>query len=1191
MRPACVASPCQAWPRPRTRTTKTRFVQRGQALVDRGQYQEAVKVCRLGLLASPTEVAGRLVLATALAELERYDEVLAEMRVALELEPSNARGHVLKARALLRKGDALQAREILDRANQLDPSDGEMHDLMRQASEALGASGKPRLASAGLTRDSFDSPTKHYPAHHGVEGQAPDAFMGPPPGFEVDAERSGTIELDPELEGVEIGSSHYDGDPVAEPPLPAVREESVVELSTGDVELVTGSDVAALPDPSPSLGFHEPAAPEEPTGHYRHPALSPRPGPGPAMDSAPPLEELFPEQESGVSGAEVTQAPVSGSIETPPRHNVPGQPGFDGGPSIPSLAHSADPRVGPELADQVPRARTGDMQVIKHGLGMADATESRWRRRRRPRGDRTSAVAAPRRARDRRGRAHLWLYAVVAVVVIAGAVFAGLAVRNARLDRQIKRAMRDADRLAASDTYRGYLRASEAHARIVQARDSATTRAAAARVEAAIAAEFGERIDGAREAVGRLGRSSGEDALVARAYLAIADGDVAAARTAADRLVKAYPKAHVGHYLLGRAALLADNPEAAVTALRASLAIQVSPAAYVGLCVAEATVGRFPEALASCDAALSLSQAHSAAVIERTRVLVWMNQLTAPGELEAGLDAVIADGGRPLSGQRIGVARQQVGWAALARGELALARGDRAAAKKFIELGAQSRPLADGRFSDALCTSYLATGNLEKARAEAEGAVARWPQRAGSQVRVAEIALVAGDPEAGLAAVATLVDIDKHPEALAVRGRARLALHKLDEASNDLDAALAARPQLREAQIARAEVELHRGDARGAVKRLQPIYEASSSPEIGVVYAAALRRSGERERARTVLERALESPRAGAGAHLELARLNRDEGRFKAARQSYARAIEADPAGIDARLEAAQLAHELGDFGGAREALDLLSTDAPAAGRVLLAAARLHIMTGDMAGGAALIDQAAKLATTPTWLVERERGRLALRTRQATLAATHLTAARRQRPDDGEARLLLIDSYLMAEDGKGANDALGDVLKQFAKRPEADLALGRVHLFNDRLGEAMVALKNARRSLSRAKAPPRRIAAAHYWIGRVHYFDGSLRSARKSLRRAVKLDPGNADAYFVLGQVELDANHAKAAAAAWKLAVAVDPRGIPDAWFLLGESHATGGRNDEAREALQRFIELVPTGELTAEAKQLLSTL
>ncbi|HPH70709.1 MAG TPA: hypothetical protein PLF40_33385, partial [Kofleriaceae bacterium] len=84
------------------------FVSRGSQLVAAGQYQEAVKVCRLGLLGRPTTVEGRIVLGRALLALARFDEVLAEMRVALELDPSAIAAHVLRGEALS-AGTSVQA--------------------------------------------------------------------------------------------------------------------------------------------------------------------------------------------------------------------------------------------------------------------------------------------------------------------------------------------------------------------------------------------------------------------------------------------------------------------------------------------------------------------------------------------------------------------------------------------------------------------------------------------------------------------------------------------------------------------------------------------------------------------------------------------------------------------------------------------------------------------------------------------------------------------------------------------------------------------------------------------------------------------------------------------------------------------------------------------------------------------------
>jgi Flp pilus assembly protein TadD len=109
------------------------FVERGRQLCARAQYQEAVKVCRLGLLAHPTEVEGRLVLGEALLALSRHDEVLAEMRVALELDGENPRALGLKGAALLRKGDVLQACDVLARAVTGAPSDPTLRQLYGEA--------------------------------------------------------------------------------------------------------------------------------------------------------------------------------------------------------------------------------------------------------------------------------------------------------------------------------------------------------------------------------------------------------------------------------------------------------------------------------------------------------------------------------------------------------------------------------------------------------------------------------------------------------------------------------------------------------------------------------------------------------------------------------------------------------------------------------------------------------------------------------------------------------------------------------------------------------------------------------------------------------------------------------------------------------------------------------------------------
>ncbi|HEX8106819.1 MAG TPA: hypothetical protein VF516_03780, partial [Kofleriaceae bacterium] len=125
------------------------FVTRGQALVSSGQYQEAVKVCRLGLLGRPTTVEGRVVLGQALLALKRYDEVLAEMRVALELDHASHAAQVLKGEALLRKGDGHGAAEVLGKLRSQGLADTHVAELLAEA-ERLASRSPPGNANPSV---------------------------------------------------------------------------------------------------------------------------------------------------------------------------------------------------------------------------------------------------------------------------------------------------------------------------------------------------------------------------------------------------------------------------------------------------------------------------------------------------------------------------------------------------------------------------------------------------------------------------------------------------------------------------------------------------------------------------------------------------------------------------------------------------------------------------------------------------------------------------------------------------------------------------------------------------------------------------------------------------------------------------------------------------------------------------------
>lgn len=784
----------------------------------------------------------------------------------------------------------------------------------------------------------------------------------------------------------------------------------------------------------------------------------------------------------------------------------------------------------------------------------------------------------------------LYLYGAIAIVVVAGAVYGGLKLRDVRLDRQIRAEQSKALKYAKSDTFAGYVKARDAYARIVKVRKKRRHEAALARMQAAIAAEFGEGLQEAERLVNRLGTYESVDAALARAYLALARSDVFVASRLAEEVEKRYPTDPFAPYLRGRAALLAEKPDQAADAFRAALRLMQRPLVYVGLGLAEAARKRYPEALAAFERATDLVPGHPAAVIERARVMA-LSRTLPPGthDPESELERLI--GASTASGDRVPlVSPEQSAWAALALGEVKLARADLPAARAAMARALQMKPLSNWGFTKALVDGLIRVGEMKSAEKEAERAVDRWPTYAEARILQADVLLLRDNPARALASLEKLGDLSNHPGALTARGRAKLAQGDLEGAAKDLDAALEIDPDLRAAKVARADVHLRMGNAKAAAEQLKVIYDQDATPEMGVIYAAALRRTRQRDEARRILEGLLKQPNASR-AYLELARLERDEGNVREARQAYGKAIELSPNAIEARREAALLALDTGDRTGAREAFDALLKDAPDDGKVLVEAARVYCMTGDCEEAGRLLDRAEKTTSAPRWQIARERGRSLMRQQQTKDAVAELERAMSLNPDDGETLLLLLDAHLVLQNPDDARRVLKTVLKQFPNEPESQLALGRFNLYEERTGEAMTAFVKARKLLEKQRAPARLIADVNYWIGRVNYYNDRLQSAAKLFHTAIKQDPGHVDAYFFQGLVQLDNSQWRSALESFQKATELDPTGAPDAWYFLGEASYEARKYATAERAYEKYIKLAPTGAYVPDARNRLREL
>jgi len=1285
------------------------FVHQGQELVRLGQYQDAVKVCRLGLLAHPTSVEGRLILGTALMALRRHDEVLAEMRVALEVDSSNVYALALRGEALLRKGDAGQAVDVLQRAVAMDPNNTHLQGLFRDAQVQRAAAlrtGKPEPEFGGPN----DSSTKHYPAHSGLasgtEGGArvgpgavtrptdvlsalaPSYGETPPPEVLAIGDRSGTIELDPELEGIEIQDDYVD--PPIEPPRSGVRmvsESEVMELQSDDLleasapQPMPSQDSADAPtsaftpapaedqatrafdprdsdeatrafqpqhaDGAPTTAF-EPMRPAElplaslpkprpvepPTADYRRRNFG-RAAPMPpdfaeeastgamgkgrsdygTAETRPETPRARPQQEPPFSTELPRHRGASGELFPPDESGVSNmerlleQPGA----SAPFIDESDPDEFEPTIHR---RAVNDDMRVIRAGLGVRESDEfrrrggreqaRRSRARKRPREqyrETDRALSRQERGRVRRAEGYgtalfrdgrrsklLYVYGAIAVVVVAGAVYGGLKLRDVRLDRQISAEQAKALKYAKSDTYAGYTKARDAYARIVKVRKKRKHEAALARMQAAIAAEFGEGLTEAERLVNRLGTYESVDAALARAYLALARSDVFVAARLADEVQKRYPKNAFAPYLKGRAALLAERPDAAAEAFQSALMLTHRPLVYVGLGLAEAARKHYPEALAAFVRATDLVPGHPAALIERARVMAASRKLPAgTNDPEAELERLI--GASAATGDDVPlVSPEQSAWAALALGEVKLARGDLAAARAAMSRALQMRPVSNWGFTKALVDGLLRVGEVRAAEDEAERAVERWPTYAEARILQAHVLLLRDNPDRALASLEKLGDLSKHPGALTARGRAKLAKGDLEGAAKDLDAALEIDPNLREAKVARADVHLRTGNAKAAAEQLKVIYDQDATPEMGVIYAAALRRTRQRDEARRILEGLLKQPNASR-AYLELARLERDEGNVREARQAYGKAIELSPNAVEARREAAQLALDTGDRTGAREAFEQLVKEAPDDGKVLVEAARVYCMTGDCEEAGRLLDKAEKTTSAPRWQIARERGRVLMKQQQTSEAVDELERAVSLNPDDGETMLLLLDAHLVLQNPDDARRVLKAVLKQFPNQPESQLALGRFNLYEERTGEAMTAFVKARKMLEKERAPARFMADVNYWIGRVNYYNDRLTSAAKLFHMATKQDPGHVDAFFFQGLVQLDNSQWKGALESFQRATELDPEGAPDAWYFMGEAAYEARKYATAERAYEKYMKLAPTGAYVPDARNRLREL
>ena len=1286
------------------------FVTRGQALVASGQFQEAVKVCRLGLLGRPTTVEGRIVLGQALLALKRYDEVLAEMRVALELDHSSLSAQILKADALLKKGDLHAAGEVLAKLRPFAGSDPRIGLL---AAEVERGGARPSMSASHpavgfLGPGSGESLTKHYP-NHGADDEItgnddePDhdhftkptsiAAPGskkrsgkqqamddgtPPPAVLAVGDRSGTVEVDPEAEAIEVGDDDDFGE-IAAPPVvgSASRQRAAVVLppdeSRGSVRRATKSpkpeqakarakprpdvssveldsdDMIELDDPprrpsGPGTAVRNAVKmPAGPLGAPSAPLPSPFPAPTPAsvrptaiaQAVQPPLAQQLAQQPHYMQALPPTPAPLPPQPQRPdprilmaasmPTAAAMEAPRIPPGASPTAVANAARPTMALNAAQQQSAAAVDALfgadqqpQAWAKNAGTAAANEPTSKPGALdpriaiaspvPAGtlppnlmfpETSTASGKPLKTGVRRGRSRLAvaMWILIGAVVIGGGVFAGFQIRAMRLKKQIAAARDQAVDLAKADTWLGWSGARDRLAGIAQASGTIDNRAALARARAVLAFEFGDGLAEAKAAVDKLVGQSGLDLSIARAYVALAQNDAAAAKTAADKAVELAPNDAAALSVTGEAALLAGDYKNAISSLRSAYEHEPRPLYAVGLAHAIAETGGWDDALTAVERALGLMPENPGALIQRAFLLAGSGKIvpgTVTTEVRATLVKLTVEGAKPLAEQPRGVSPVQVALANLALAQLDFALHDTPAALNDVR-AALAVNADEQRFGEeAIDTLYL-LGELQRAKAGTVTALTLWPGSRRARISQALITVALGRPAEAIDILTRSPDAVALPRGLAVRGYAKFQLGDLDAAKADYDAALKKLPKLELALVGRAWIDLATGDVDEARKRIEPLFNPNS-PDIalGTVYAAILRASnepGQRDRARGILEKLATGPATPdvARAQLELGRVARDAGDMKAARAAFADATRSGSA--EARLDNGLLLIEDTDPQGGRDTIDGILKDAGAtpSAQLLLEGARAHMLSGDNQGASALLDQADKIANVTRWQYDRERGRLALRRNDIAGASQALFRALDASGPDAETFELAADT--VSSDPKGQAPLLVKVKSLASARlkdqPEGLIITGKLALAADQSAEADKAYQAALKAFE--KTTPRRAAQAHFGAAAVFVNKSDYPSAQIQLAVVLQSDPSLYTAYLFAAEVELQISGPSANQRAFVLAqkaVAANPDFV-QGWVQLGTYAHNLGKKKELEDAITHVGALAPSSDSLKELQAL----
>jgi tetratricopeptide (TPR) repeat protein len=99
-------------------------------------------------------------------------------------------------------------------------------------------------------------------------------------------------------------------------------------------------------------------------------------------------------------------------------------------------------------------------------------------------------------------------------------------------------------------------------------------------------------------------------------------------------------------------------------------------------------------------------------------------------------------------------------------------------------------------------------------------------------------------------------------------------------------------------------------------------------------------------------------------------------------------------------------------------------------------------------------------------------------------------------------------------------------------------------------------------------------ASAHYNLGLIHQQRGELDEARKRFERAIQIDSDEVDSHYQLGRIAREQGRLPEAITHFSEVVERAPmHSLHEIWREIGATYLAAGQFEDAREALERFLE------------------